>query len=320
MSFTFDPQVAEALAPMADAMADATPPPVGDVAARRAVLEGLIGHTDTAQPTPDDVASTGYRLTTSDGAQIDLRWYTRKDKAAAGEPGPAAVYFHGGGMILGHIGLFDGSISRYVSASGTPILAVDYRLAPEHPHPVPVEDAYAAVIWLHDHATELGVDPARIAVFGDSAGGGIAAAVSILARDRQGPAIAKQILVMPMLDDRNLTPDPQLAPFVLWSWDDNRTGWEALLGSRAGGADVPAHAAPARITDPAGLPPAYIEVGQLDIFRDEDLTYALRLSQAGVPVEFHLHPGVPHEFESIAFNSDAARRVVADRVRALGSL
>ena len=223
-------------------------------------------------------------------------------------------------MIVGRAGLFDGLVSRYVSASGTPILSADYRLAPEHPYPVPVEDAYAALAWLHAHAADLGVDPARIGVFGDSAGGGLAAAVSILARDRKGPAIARQILVMPMLDDRTLTPDPQLAPFVVWSWDDNRTGWQALLGDAVGGPDTPAYAAPARVADPAGLPPAYIEVGQLDIFRDEDLTYALRLGQAGVPVEFHLHPGVPHEFDFIAFTSAAARRVIADRVRVLASL
>lgn len=317
MSFTLDPQVAEALAPFA-ATAGSTPPLVGDVAARRATLEGIFHYADSAQPFPDDVTITDHKLTTADGATIRLRWYARKD--APGEPGPAALYLHGGGMIVGHVGQFDGLISRYVSASGTPILSVDYRLAPEHPHPVPVEDAYAALIWLHQHAADLGVDPARIGVFGDSACGGLAAAVSILARDRKGPAIAKQILVMPMLDDRTLNPDPQLAPFVGWTWDDNRTGWQALLGDAAGGLDTPAYAAPARVADPAGLPPAYIEVGQLDIFRDEDLTYALRLGQAGVPVEFHLHPGVPHEFDFIAFASAAARRVIADRVRVLASL
>ncbi|MEZ0075794.1 alpha/beta hydrolase [Planotetraspora sp. GP83] len=316
MSFTLDPQVAEALAPIAAAMAGSTPPPVGDVAARRAALEGLIAHTDAAQPAPGDVTITDYKMVTADGASILLRWYVKQ----GAEPGPAALYLHGGGMILGHVGLFDGSVSRYVSASGTPILSVDYRRAPEHPHPTPVEDAYAALVWLHEHAAGLGVDPARIGVFGDSAGGGLAAAVAILARDRGGPAIARQILLMPMLDDRTLTPDPHLAPFALWSWDDNRTGWQALLGEAAGGPDTPAHAAPARLADPTGLPPAYIEVGQLDIFRDEDLTYALRLSQVGVPVEFHLHPGVPHEFESIAHASDVARRVIADRVRVLASL
>lgn len=318
MSFTLDPEVAEALAPFAAETTGSTPPPVGDVAARRATLEGVFRYADTARPLPDDVTITDHELTTADGATIRLRWYARKD--ASGEPGPAALYLHGGGMIVGHVGLFDGLVSRYVSASGTPMLSVDYRLAPEHPHPVPVEDAYAALVWLHEHAADLGVDPARIGVFGDSAGGGLAAAVSILARDRKGPAIARQILVMPMLDDRTLTPDPQLAPFVVWSWDDNRTGWQALLGNAAGGPDTPTYAAPARVADPAGLPPAYIEVGQLDIFRDEDLTYALRLGQAGVPVEFHLHPGVPHEFDFVAFDSAAARRVIADRVRALASL
>jgi len=318
VSFTLDPEVAEALAPFAAEAAGGTPPPVGDVAARRATLEAVFRYGDTAQPFPDDVTLTDHELTTADGATIRMRWYARED--ASGGPGPAALYMHGGGMIVGDIGMFDGTASRYVSASGTPILAVDYRLAPEHPHPTPVEDVYAALVWLHEHAAELGVDPARIAVFGDSAGGGLAAAAAILARDRGGPAIARQILVMPMLDDRTTTPEPELAPFAVWTWDDNRTGWEALLGAAAGGPDAPAHAAPARVADPRGLPPAYIEVGQLDIFRDEDLTYALRLGQAGVPVEFHLHPGVPHEFDFVAFGTTAARRVIADRVRVLAAL
>ena len=317
MSFTLDPEVAEAFAPFA-AEEGSTPPPVGDVATRRATLEEIFRNADAAQPFPDDVTLTDHEVTTADGASIRLRWYASKN--ASGEPGPAALYMHGGGMIAGNVDQFDGLVARYVSASGTPILSVDYRLAPEHPHPAPVEDVYAALVWLHEHAADLGVDPAHIGVFGDSAGGGLAAAVSILARDRNGPAIAKQILVMPMLDDRTATPDPQIAPFAVWTWDDNRTGWQALLGDAAGGPETPAHAAPARVADPAGLPPAYIEVGQLDIFRDEDLTYALRLGQAGVPVEFHLHPGVPHEFDFIAFATDAARRVFADRVRALASL
>jgi acetyl esterase/lipase len=318
MAFTLDPQVADALTPIAAAMAGTTPPPVGDVAARRAAIEGLIAHIDTAQPAPADITTTDHHLSTADGATIRLRWYAKR--GTPNEPGPAAVYFHSSGMIFGHIDLFNGSVARYVSTSGTPILSVDYRRAPEHPYPTPVEDAYAGLVWLHDHAAELGVSTDRIAVFGDSAGGGLAAAVSILARDRQGPAITKQILLMPMLDDRNIDPDPHLAPFVSWSWDDNRTGWEALLGDAAGGPDVPAYAAPARVADPSGLPPTYIDVGQLDIFRDESITYALRLSQAGVPVEFHLHPGVPHLFEGIAFASDAVRRVMVDRARALASL
>jgi acetyl esterase/lipase len=240
-----------------------------------------------------------------------------KDGAA---PGPAVLFFHGGGYIFGHIDLFDGPVSRYVSASGVPCLSVEYRRAPEHPFPTPLDDAYAALRWLHEHATVLDVDPDRIAVMGDSAGGGMAAALTILTRERGGPKIARQILLMPMLDDRTRTPDPEIASSVLWSYDDSATAWPALLGDAAGGLDVSATAAPARLEDATGLPPAYIEVGQIDVFRDEDLAYAIKLSRAGVPVEFHLHPGAPHEFDSIAFDSDVARRATADRIRVLRSI
>jgi acetyl esterase/lipase len=240
-----------------------------------------------------------------------------KDGAPAG---PAALFFHGGGYIFGHIDQFDGPISRYVSESGVPMLSVEYRRAPEHPYPTPLEDAYAALRWLHGHAAELDVDPDRIGVMGDSAGGGMAAALTILTRERGGPKIARQILLMPMLDDRTTTPDPLIEPFLIWSYDDSLTAWPALLGAAAGGDRVPATAAPARLLDAAGLPPAYIEVGQLDVFRDEDIAYAATLSRAGVEVDFHLRPGVPHEFDSIAPESGVARRAIADRVRALRAL
>jgi acetyl esterase/lipase len=314
MSLTFDPEIAAALAPMAEA--GFAPPAVGDIAGRRAMWEPIIGAASTAQPIPADVTTSEHRATADDGAQIKLRWYA-KDGA---EPGPAVLFFHGGGYIFGHIDLFDGPVSRYVSASGVSFLSVEYRRAPEHPFPTPVEDAYAALRWLHEHAGELGVDPDRIGVMGDSAGGGMAAALTILTRERGGPKIARQILLMPMLDDRTREPDPEIAANVLWSYDDSATAWPALLGDAAGGPDVPATAAPARLEDAAGLPPAYIEVGQIDVFRDEDLAYAVKLSRAGVPVEFHLHPGAPHEFDSIAFASDVARRAIADRVRVLKSI
>lgn len=155
---------------------------------------------------------------------------------------------------------------------------------------------------------------------GDSAGGGLAAALSILTRERGGPEIAQQVLIMPMLDDRTTTRDLHIEPYLIWSYEDSLTAWPALLGESAGGPEVPVTAAPARVADAAGLPPAYIEVGQLDVFRDEDTAYATTLSRAGVQVEFHLHPGAPHEFDSIAFESDVARRAIADRVRVLRSI
>lgn len=316
MSLTLDPEVAQIMAPMATAMESATPPPVGDVAGRRAMWEPIIGAAGTAQPIPTDVATSDHYATAADGAQIKMRWY---EKSGA-TPGAAVLFFHGGGFIFGHIDLFDGPVSRYVSASGVSMLSVEYRRAPEYPYPTPLEDAYAALSWLRDHASDLGVDPDRIGVMGDSAGGGMAAALAILTRERSGPKIARQILLMPMLDDRITTPDPYVAPLAVWTYDDSRTAWPALLGDAAGGADVPATAAPARLEDATGLPPAYIEVGQIDIFRDEDMAYATKLSRAGVPVEFHMHPGVPHEFDSIAFDTDVARRAIADRIRVLSSI
>jgi acetyl esterase/lipase len=316
MSFALDPAVAKALEPMASAMADAVPPPVGDVDSRRPVLDAIMAQTAAAQPMPTDVKTTDFHTTGADGAEVLLRWYVKE----GGAIGPAVLYLHGGGMISGSVALYDGPISRYVSCSGVPMLAVDYRLAPEHPYPAPVEDCYSGLQWLAEHGIELGVDAARIAVMGDSAGGGLGAAVALLARDRGAPALSRQILIYPMLDDRNTSPDLEIVPFAVWSYDDNITGWRALLGDAIGSANVPAYAAPARAADLSGLPPCYLEVGQLDIFRDEDLKYAQRLSEAGVTVEFHLRPGVPHEFETYAYATDIARRSVADRLRVLSTI
>jgi acetyl esterase/lipase len=312
MPLEFDPEVADVLAQLGGT--SAFQPPRDDVEGRRAFWEPILAASSAAQPFPDDVETSDRYATADDGAQIQMRWYTKEGATS----GPAVVYFHGGGYFFGHIDHFDGTVARYVSASGVPMLSVEYRRAPEHPFPTPVEDGYAALNWLHEHAAELGVDPERIGVMGDSAGGGMAAAVSILARERGGPPIARQILVMPMLDDRT-TPDPHLAPFV-YNYGDLVTGWQAFLGDAVGSSDVPPAAAPARLEEATGLPPAYIEVGQLDVFRDEDTAYATKLSRAGVPVEFHLHPGVPHEFDSIAFTADVARRAIADRVRVLKSI
>ncbi len=318
MALALDPEIAAALAPMMAGMAEFTPPAVGDVLGRRPMTEAIMAQTAAMQPMPGDVDITDFATSTPDGAEILLRWYAPSGAAAV--PGPAVVHLHGGGMIMGSVALYDGPVARYVSDARVPMLAVDYRVAPEHPFPAPVEDAYAGLRWLVEHAGELNVDPSRVAVMGDSGGGGLAAAVAILARDRGGPTIARQVLVYPMLDDRTVSVDPEIAPFAVWTWDDNVTAWGALLGEGAGGPDVPAHAAPARLADAAGLPPAYIEVGQLDIFRDEDLAYAHLLGRAGVPVEFHLHAGAPHEFETFAFDSAVARRSRADRIRVLQSL
>jgi acetyl esterase/lipase len=317
LTFTLDAEVAAVL--QAALEKNGPPPawPAGDVQARRAALDAMLEYfNNQAQPPAHDVEVTDHQVTAADGAALLARWY----RLPSSDAGAAVLYLHGGGMILGSVPIFDGPVSRYVARTGVPMLSVQYRLAPEHPHPVPVEDAYAGLAWLAGHAAELGIDPGRIAVMGDSAGGGLAAGVAIASRDRQGPAIARQLLLYPMLDDRTTAPDPFIAPFAGWSYDDNATGWDALLGAGHENRDVDPAAAPARLKDARSLPPAYIEVGQLDVFRDETLRYALTLSQAGVPVELHMHPGVPHEYDAIAFDADVSLRAQADRSRVLRSL
>jgi acetyl esterase/lipase len=223
-------------------------------------------------------------------------------------------------MIMSNVGLYDGAVARYVSASGVPMLSVEYRYAPEYPGLTSVEDSYVALRWLSDHCAELGVEPDRIAVMGDSAGGGIAAGLALLARDRGGPAVAQQILIYPMLDDRTTVPDPELVQFAGWTYEDNLTGWSALLGGSAGSPDVSPYAAPARMNDAADLPPIYIEVGELDIFRNEDIEFARRTALAGVSTELHVHAGVPHGWDVVAPGADVTKRAMADRIRRLKSI
>ena len=183
-----------------------------------------------------------------------------------------------------------------------------------------MNDCYAAFVWLAEHASEWGVDPRRLAVMGDSAGGGLAAGVALMSRDRGGPAIAQLLLIYPMLDDRTSVPDPQLLPFATWTYDDNATGWRALLGDTVGADELSPYAAPARATDLSGLPATYLDVGDLDIFRNEDLAFARRLADAGVATELHVHPGCPHAFDGLVPNAAVSQRVIADRVRRLRSL
>ncbi|HEY0805625.1 MAG TPA: alpha/beta hydrolase, partial [Pseudonocardiaceae bacterium] len=270
-------------------------------------------------PPSPGIRTTTYHATAPDGAQIELRWYSTHTANEATATGPAVLYAHGGGMVLGTLDTYDTLLSMYVARSGVPFLSVGYRLAPESRGTALAEDVYTGLTWLADHAAGLGVDPARIAVMGDSGGSAPTAGTAILARDR-GLPIARQILIYPMLDDRNQTPDPALAPFVTWSYDDNYTAWHAVLGDDLGHADVSPVAAPGRLKDFTGLPPAYLEVGDLDIFRDETIAYAQGLARAGVPVELHVHPAVPHGWERFAPEATIAQRAYTDRLRVITAL
>jgi acetyl esterase/lipase len=224
--------------------------------------------------------------------------------AAPATPVPALLWIHGGGYVIGSADLDDVPVKRMVAALGCVAISVDYRLAPETPFPGPVEDCYAALHWLYTHAAELGVDARRIAVGGVSAGGGLSAALALLARDRGVVPLAFELLICPMLDDRTVVaaePHPYNGEFG-WTPEANYFGWASLLGpsQKPGSAGVSPYAAAARATDLAGLPPTYISVGGLDLFVDEDLDYARRLIRAGVPTEVHIYPGAYHGFSLAA--------------------
>jgi acetyl esterase/lipase len=229
---------------------------------------------------------------------------------SSGASKPAVLHIHGGGYIAGSAASSRRMIQDMSTALDCVALSVEYRLAPGTPFPGSLEDNYAALRWMHTNAKEVGIDAKRIAVKGESAGGGHAAALAIAARDRREFAICHQILIQPMLDDRTGSSRsvPSQYGRLIWTAESNRRGWAALLGMEPGGANVPANAVPARVSNLAGLPTAFIGVGTLDLFALEDLDYAQRLLMAGVSVEFSLVPGAYHGFDAFAPNASLSRQ------------
>jgi acetyl esterase/lipase len=225
---------------------------------------------------------------------------------------PCVYSMHGGGYVIGTYAVDDAQFDQLCPKLGVVGVSVDYRLAPETPYPGPLEDCYRGLRWTFEHADDLGIDARRIGVTGVSAGGGLAAALALLARDRGEVRIAFQLLDSPMLDDRQMTPSSQQDALPVWSRGSNTFGWRSYLGELYGRDDVPSTAAPARATDLAGLPPAFVAVGAVDGFRDEDVDYALRLNQSGVPTELHVYPGACHGFSQLAPEAPVARRCRRD--------
>ncbi|MET9771414.1 alpha/beta hydrolase [Streptomyces sp. NPDC006415] len=309
-----DPEMAAALA------AEPLSPTVLDGLDREGLAAVRAARANAGFPPPaEGVLVRDHRLPGPDPVRV--RVY--RPRAADPRPLPCLVWIHGGGMVLGTPEADDARVSRYVLEAGCAVVSVDYRLAPEHPYPEPVEDCYRALRWTAEQAGALGIDPERLAVGGISAGGGLAAATALLARDRGGPRLAFQLLLCPMLDDRNTTHSSrEFTEAVTWPRANNLYGWAALLGPSAGGDDVSPYAAPARATDLSGLPPAYVDVGELEVFRDECAQYALRLIAAGVSTEFHLWPGAFHGFDGTLPHLTLPRRAAAEQIavlrRALG--
>jgi acetyl esterase/lipase len=235
---------------------------------------------------------------------------THRAKAASGLL-PCVISIHGGGFVVGGYDMDDHRFESWCTESGLMGVSVEYRLAPEVPYPGPLEDCHRALRWTIDHAEELGVDRTRIGLYGPSAGGGLAAGLALLVRDREEPPLAFQLLESPMLDDRQQSPSSTLEGLPVWSREANQFGWRSYLGDQYGSDELPYYAAPARATDLSGLPPTYVSVGAVDGFRDEDIEYAARLNRAGVPTELHVYPGAPHGYQMFV-DSPVARQSQRD--------
>ncbi|GGY01147.1 alpha/beta hydrolase [Streptomyces hiroshimensis] len=231
----------------------------------------------------------------------DVTLVSARPSGLAG-PLPLLYYMHGGAMIMGNAwSVLPRILREWALPLGLAVISVEYRLAPQAQYPEPLEDCYAGLLWAAGHAAELGIDADRIIIGGKSAGGGLAAALALLARDRGGPAPLGQLLLCPMLDDRGSTfSSRQMTGLGMWDLTSNATAWQALLGERYGAEDLPPYAAPSRATDLSGLPPAYIDVGSAEMFRDEDVAYANAIWQAGGQAELHVWPGAYHGFDGLA--------------------
>lgn len=286
-----DPQLAAGLAKL---------PPFSDLSERtlaelrdmmRTTSRSLIETTPTGDVDVTTRSAPGFR-----GAPA-VRMLVYEPKART-DRAPALLHIHGGGFVSGMPEMRHLNSIHFARSLGCIVVSVDYRLAPEHPYPDGIDDCYAALHWLHAVAAELGIDPARIAIAGESAGGGLAAALALLARDRGELAVCFQLLAYPMINDRNIENDnPHIGEFV-WTNENNKFGWASLLRGMKG--SVPQYAAASRATDLAGLPPAFIAVGALDLFVEDNIDYARRLVRAGVPTEFHMYPGAFHAFDLVA--------------------
>lgn len=277
-----------------------------------AIREGFAGFAPPllAQPSWEE-----QRVPSADGTEIALYVVNR----SPGGTRPAILHTHGGGYVVGSVRSDLPRLQAIAAQLDCVIVSVEYRLAPEADWTRSVEDNYAGLKWLHANAGALGVDPARIAVMGESAGGGHAAILALLARDRGEVPVCFQCLVYPMLDDR--TGSRQIPPWpigaLVWTSASNRFGWESFLGQEPGTARVPATPVPARRNDLAGLPPAWIGVGAIDLFVDEDVDYAQRLIAAGVPTALSVVPGAFHGFDIIAPETPLARGFTESKLAAL---
>jgi len=285
-----------------------------DMPAARAGMAEMIARILGSQPDPEGVSFEDRQIPGPvDGPELTVRIY-RPDVGGGVLPG--VLYIHGGGFCVGDLETEHLGAVQTAVAAETVVVSVDYRLAPEHPFPAGIADCYAALVWMNEKAGELSIDPGHIAVMGSSAGGGLAAGIALLARDRAGPALCFQVLNIPELDDRLETPSmKQFTDTPLWNRPNAIVSWRYYLGDALGG-DISPYAAPARAEDLRGLPPAYVSTMEYDPLRDEGLIYAMRLLEQGVSVELHQFPGTFHG-SSLIGNAAVSRRGSQEMMGAL---
>jgi acetyl esterase len=307
VTYAFDPELAAIVAVI-------PPLDITDIPAARANMLAMRQELPPFE-TPESITIRKRTVPGPPGdPDVEVAVFTPKT-LAAGAPG--MYWIHGGGFVLGDV---DGDMAipaQFAAELGAVVVSVEYRLAPEHPFPAPAEDCYAGLVWMAEHAEELGFDPRRLAVGGLSAGGGLAAALTLMTRDRGGPSLCFQLLDIPDLDDRLSTPSmKQFVDTPIWNRPNAVLSWDAYLGPDRG--ETSPYAAPARAADLTGLPPAYVVTCEFDPLRDEGIEYAQRLMQAGVATELHHYPGTFHGASGAGVGTAIAARMVSDRVAALG--
>ncbi len=309
MNLNMDPELVEVLAALpldpAGSLGDA------NMVQMMRSTPDILAMMGTTLPTDDRVTVENRDIPGPDGApEIGVRIYTPK---SSGSPLPGLVYFHGGAFVIGDLYTEEHRCLRLSADGGCVVVSVDYRLAPESPFPAGVEDCYTALGWVAAHARDLGVDGDRIAVGGASAGGALAAAVALMARDRSTVQLAFQLLVYPVIDDRMETASMRaFSATPIWNSSSNAQMWDHYLGVKRD--YVSNYAAPGRCTDLSDLPPAYVMTAEFDPLRDEGITYAQRLMQAGVPTELHCFGGACHGFDLLAPGIELSRRAVDEQV------
>jgi len=314
MSSRLDPELVEPLAGFNELTGGGID--LHDVEGTRVMLASTFEAVSAELPPIEGVTSVDRVVPGPDGApDVAVRVYEPTDRSGVL---PALLWLHGGGHVLGSVEQDDLVAKYFAKSASCVVVSVEYRLSPENPFPASVEDCYAALKWLFAHCDEIGVDESRIAIGGVSAGGGLAAGLALLARDRGEVEVVFQLLVYPMLDNRNVEQvSDDIPDTFVWTRENNLMGWEAYLGDPADRGNVSPYAAPSRAADLSGLPPAYIPVGDLDLFLDENADYAQRLVAAGVVTELHVYPGGYHGFDLFGPDAAVSQRFVRDRDDAL---